>query len=300
MSDAQNQTDKVWLVGGATASGKSALALDLAKRLGGEIINADSMQVYRDLRILTARPSAADEAAAPHHLFGVADASDAWSVGRWLGAARHVLAGIAARGRPAIVVGGTGLYLRALTQGLADIPPIPAAARAKAQERFDLLGEAGFRRELAKLDPKAEARIAAGDRQRLTRALEVHVATDVALSDWQDAQTPVLSPSTWRAVVVDLPRDQLYHRCDARLAAMVEEGALEEVERLMGRELPPNLPVMKALGVGVLADHLAGRIDRSQAIARAQTQTRHYAKRQLTWFRTQTADWERISEPGAL
>jgi tRNA dimethylallyltransferase len=285
----------VLLIGGPTASGKSAIALDMARAHGGEIVNADSMQIYADLRILTARPSARDEAAAPHHLFGVADGAEIWSVGRWLRAAEAVLAEIAGRGRTAIVVGGTGLYLRALTQGLADIPAIPAEARAAAQARFDELGEEGFRAELARLDPAAASRIAAGDRQRLTRALEVHAVTGKALSQWQGEAAPVPVGEAWRGFIVEPPREELYRRCEARLAAMVDAGALEEVRQLVARGLPAASPIMRALGVAPFTAHLRGDLTLAEALVRAQIDTRRYAKRQLTWFRNQTPDWERVT-----
>jgi len=285
----------VVLIGGATASGKSAMALEMARIHGGEIVNADSMQIYADLRILTARPTPRDEAEAPHHLFGVSDGADIWSVGRWLRAARAVLAEIAGRGRPAIVVGGTGLYLRALTHGLADIPAIPAEIRVKTEARFDELGENLFRAELGRVDARAAARIAAGDRQRLTRALEVHAATGKTLSDWQqEAPLPPME-GAWRGIVIEPPREQLYRRCDARLTAMVEAGALEEVRRLMVREVPPESPILKAMGVAPFAAHLRGDLALADALARARADTRHYAKRQLTWFRHQTPDWERMT-----
>jgi tRNA dimethylallyltransferase len=282
-----------WLIGGPTAGGKSALALRLARRLGGEIINADSMQIYGDLRILTARPSPEDEAAAPHHLFGVADAAEAWSVGRWLRSATRVLADVKARGRPAIVVGGTGLYFRALTAGLADIPEIPPDVRTASRSLFDRQGEEAFRARLAAVDPQAAARIARGDRQRLVRAHEVFAATGRPLTQWQAGARPLLPPGTWRGVVVEPPRDLLYERCDARLRAMVEAGALGEVARLAARGLDPDLPAMKALGVSPLAAHLRGETPLEAALNRASLDTRHYAKRQMTWFRHQAPDWPR-------
>jgi len=282
----------LWLIAGPTASGKSGLALRLAEAIGAEIVNADSMQIYRDLRVLTARPTRADEARAPHHLFGVADAGERWSVGRWLRAARETLAQIAGRERPAIVVGGTGLYLRALTEGLADIPAIPAALRDETAILYERLGEADFRAKLAAHDPEAAARIEAGDRQRLTRAWEVFAATGRSLTAWRAAESPALSH--WRGVVLAPPRDALYRRCDARLAAMLDAGALGEVEALLARGLDASLPAMKALGVAPLAALLRGEITREAALARARADTRHYAKRQMTWFRGQAADWPRI------
>ena len=253
------------------------------------------MQIYADLRVLTARPSPRDEALAPHHLFGVADAAEAWSVGRWLRAAQAVLADIAARGRPAIVVGGTGLYFRALTTGLAEVPAVPAAVRRETGALYEALGEAAFRERLAGLDPESAARIAAGDRQRLTRALEVALASGRSLSDWRRDTRPALPPGGWRALVIEPDRQSLYDRCDARLAAMLEAGALEEVARLAARGLDPMLPAMKALGVAPLAAHLRGETSLDAALAQARQDTRRYAKRQLTWFRNQTPDWPRAT-----
>jgi tRNA dimethylallyltransferase len=295
---AQVEGPGIWLVAGPTASGKSRLALDLSTAIDGEIVNADSMQVYADLEILTARPGPEATRARPHHLYGVADAAEAWSVGRWLAEARKVLAAIAARGRPAVVVGGTGLYLRALTEGLADIPPVPSSVRADAAARLQTLGEAAFRAELAQVDPEAAGRIERGDALRLTRATEVWLATGRALSDWRRTSPPALAPGSWRAVVVDLPRAELYRRCDLRLAAMVRGGALDEVARLIARDLPPTSPALKALGVAPLAAHLRDEASLEEALAQAQTETRRYAKRQLTWLRNQTPDWPRLA-PGS-
>ncbi len=290
---------EIWLIAGPTASGKSELALRLADSTGGEIVNADSMQLYADLRVLTARPSATDEARAPHHLYGVADAADAWSVGRWLRAAESVLAGIAARGRTAVVVGGTGLYFRALTEGLADIPAVPTQVRAQVRADFDTLGEPAFRERLRARDPDAETRIAAGDRQRLARAAEVVEATGKSLSAWQAGTKPMLAPGRWRGVVLDPPRTELYARCDARLQTMLAQGALAEVSRLAARGLSPALPAMKALGVQDLAKHLRGEVSLGDAVDAVQRETRRYAKRQSTWFRHQTPDWPRITSVDA-
>jgi tRNA dimethylallyltransferase len=267
--------------------------MDLARRLGGEIVNADSMQVYADLRILTARPGPEDEAAAPHHLFGVVDGAHAWSVGLWLTAARRVLGEIAARGRPAIVVGGTGLYFRALTVGLAPIPAVSGDVRERVQALWRQKGEARFRAALAEVDPAAAARIAPGDRQRLTRAYEVFEASGRPLTAWQSSSAPTLPPGAWRGLVLEPDRETLFSRCDARLATMVEAGALEEVARLTARGLGAGLPIMKALGVAPFAAQLRGDLSAADALARAQTDTRRYAKRQLTWFRTQTPGWPR-------
>ncbi|MDR3511124.1 MAG: tRNA (adenosine(37)-N6)-dimethylallyltransferase MiaA [Caulobacteraceae bacterium] len=280
----------VILIAGPTASGKSALALWLAERIGGEIVNADALQLYRDLRVLSARPSPEEEARLPHHLFGVADAADGWSVGRWTRAAGPVLAQVAARGRTAVVVGGTGLYFRALTQGLAEVPETPLAhAQALAA-----LGEPALRLRLERLDPEAAARIFPGDLQRLARALAVAETTGRPLSAWQADTRPMLAPDAWRGVVLEPPRAALYARCDARLTAMVAAGALEEAAALMARGLSPALPAMKAVGLRELAAHVAGEASLEEALAAAQQATRRYAKRQLTWFRNQTPDWPRV------
>ncbi|HEY5289754.1 MAG TPA: tRNA (adenosine(37)-N6)-dimethylallyltransferase MiaA [Caulobacteraceae bacterium] len=284
----------VWLIAGPTASGKSAVALDVARVTGGEIVDADSMQLYADLRVLTARPTRAEEALAPHHLFGVADASEAWSVGRWQSAALSTLEAIAARGKPAIVVGGTGLYFRALTHGLAAIPPVPVSTRGAVQAEYDSVGEARFRDRLAGVDPAAEARIAAADRQRLTRAWEVFLATGRALSDWHALTQPPLAAGRWRGVVLTLPRADLYARVEARLDRMAAGGALAEVEALLARGLDAGLPAMKALGVASFASQLAGRLTAAEALTAAKAETRRYAKRQIAWFSHQTADWPRI------
>ena len=282
------------LIAGPTASGKSAVALELAQRIGGVVINADALQLYADLRILTARPSAEEEALAPHRLYGVADAADGWSVGRWLEAAKAVLAEAKAEGRAAIVVGGTGLYFHALTRGLAEVPPISAAAREEAEARFDREGEAAFRIALAERDPAAVRRIFPGDRQRLVRAYEVLLATGKPLSDWQSDTKPSLAPQDWSAVVLEPARDALYARCDRRLEAMLDQGVLVEVEALMARRLNPALPAMKATGLRELAGCLRGEWSREVALEAAQRETRRYAKRQLTWLRNQAPDWPRL------
>lgn len=286
----------VWLIAGPTASGKSGLALALAERTGGEIVNADSMQIYADLSLLSARPAATDLARAPHNLYGVADGAESWSVGRWLRAATGVLADIAGRGRQAIVVGGTGLYFRALTEGLSDIPPVQEADRAATEAAFLAEGEAAFRDRLATLDPAAAARIETGDRQRLVRAMAVAETTGRSLSDWQSGgSAPVLED--WRGLVLDPRREALYARCDARLGDMAAGGALDEVRALLDRGLDPGLPVMKALGVPEFAAHLRGETTLQAALDAARQSTRRYAKRQTTWFRNQTAGWPRLSSP---
>ncbi len=281
----------ITLLAGPTASGKSALALETAARTGAVIVNADSQQLYADLRVLSARPSPEEEARAEHRLYGVADAAEAWSVGRWSRAAMETLAGL--DGRPVLFVGGTGLYFTALTKGLADIPDIPPEVREAADRAFDAEGEATFRRRLAQVDPAADARIEAGDRQRLTRAMAVAEHTGRALSDWTADTTPLLAPGSWTGMVIEPDRAALYAACDARVARMVEAGALEEVRALAARGLAPNLPAMKAVGVREFAAHLAGETTLAAAVEATRQATRNYAKRQLTWFRNQTPEWAR-------
>jgi len=283
----------VTLIAGPTASGKSRLALDLARQTGAMIVNADSQQLYADLRLLTARPSTEDEAAADHVLYGVADAADPWSVGRWVRAVQPHLQTASQGGRPLILVGGTGLYFHALTRGLADIPPVSEAARHTAMALYDAEGEARFRSRLQTVDPRSAASLAPNDRQRLTRAWAVFAETGRSLSDWQAQTRPILEPGIFEAWVIEPDRAVLYRRCDERVDAMITLGALAEVEALMSRDLPPSLPIMKAVGVRELAGHLSGDVSLDAALDAMRQATRNYAKRQLTWFRNQTPDWPR-------
>jgi tRNA dimethylallyltransferase len=285
----------VTLIAGPTASGKSALALQRARETGAAIVNADSQQLYADLRILSARPSAEDEGQAEHRLYGVADAADAWSVGRWARAVAPLLAELRAQERPALIVGGTGLYFTALTKGIADIPDVPASARDAAQETYDFLGEDALRARLSERDPRAAAAIAPGDRQRLTRAWAVLETTGRALSDWQAETRPLLTPGTYDRLVIEPERAALYANCDRRVGLMVEQGALDEVRALTRRRLDPDLPAMKAVGVRDFAAHLKGKVTLDEAMDAVRQATRNYAKRQLTWFRNQTPDWPRTA-----
>ncbi len=275
------------LIAGPTASGKSGLALAVAEEFGGTIINADSMQVYRDLAILTARPSAAEAARVPHRLYGVLDAADPCSAARWRGLAASEIAAAAEQRRLPILVGGTGLYFRALLEGLADIPPIAPAVRAEAKRLHQSLGGAGFRAALAARDPAAAARLDAGDTQRLVRAFEVAAATGRPLADWQRKQLAGPRYPAVATVLLMPPRPALYAACDARFAAMASSGGLGEVRALLDRRLGPGLPVMKAVGVPELARHISGEISLADAVRLGQQATRRYAKRQVTWFRHQ-------------
>lgn len=285
----------ITLIAGPTASGKSALALGLAAQTGAQIINADAQQIYGDLPILTAAPCSQDLGTAPHHLFGVAAATEVWSVGHWLRAACAKIADIQAQGRPVILVGGTGLYFRALTEGLADIPAVSVSDRDQIEARYDAEGETAFRQVLAAQDRAAEARIEQGDRQRLIRALSVAETSGRSLSDWQADTLPALAGQDWTGVVMETDRALLYDRCDARLVSMSQAGVLEEVAALAARGLDAKLPALKAVGYRELAAHLRGESTLPEALAAAQRETRRYAKRQLTWFRNQTPGWTRLS-----
>jgi len=282
------------LIAGPTASGKSALALALAERLGGVVINADSMQVYRDLRVLTARPSQADEARAPHRLYGVLDPAERCSAGRWAGMVRAALREAEQAGRVPILVGGTGLYFRTLTTGLSPMPEIGPEARAEAGAMLTRLGAEGAFAALQERDPESAAALPSRDPQRVARALEVLLETGRGLASWQgEAGEPVLK-GEYLGVVLEAERGWLYARCDARFEAMLGEGGLAEAKALMARGLDPSLPAMKALGVPQLMAYLRGEQDLESARSEAQTLTRRFAKRQMTWFRNQTPDWERV------
>ena len=327
------------LIAGPTASGKSALALALAESLGGTIINADSMQVYRDLRIITARPTAEEEARVPHRLYGHVDAGVSYSTGRWCVEASAALREAQSAGRLPIVVGGTGLYFKALTHGLAAIPAIPADVRARIRKRLREEGAAALHAELEARDPQMARRLMPRDRTRVARALEVVTATGRSLADWQrdgmrgaaraglrPAPTdppPIdvaagLKPAPANAAMMDVAaglkgapanvvriflcveRAELYARIDARFERMLGSGALAEVQALRSRSLDPALPAMKAHGVPWLLRHLAGEIDLEAAVEAAKRDTRRYSKRQVTWFRHQLPEWRFVAPERAL
>jgi tRNA dimethylallyltransferase len=275
------------VIAGPTASGKSALALALAEAQKGVVINADSLQCYRDLRILTARPDAAAEVRAPHRLYGFLDAGERGSAGRWRELALAEIDRARAAGRLPIVVGGSGLYLRALTRGLAPIPEIPEAIREEVLALHRRLGNAAFREHLAELDPAAVERLAPGDTQRLLRAYEVVRSTGRPIGYWQ-GQPHRPPPLRFRTILLMPPRRALYAAADARFAAMIAAGAFDEAAALAERRLDPGLPAMQAAGLPELLAHLQGALPRAAAIAAAQRATRRYAKRQITWFRHQS------------
>jgi tRNA dimethylallyltransferase len=281
------------LIAGPTASGKSAAALELAESLHGTVINADSMQVYRELGVLTARPTSADMTRAPHRLYGVISAAEAYSVGRWLDDAARAIAETAEAGRVPILVGGTGLYFKALTEGLAPIPDVPPEIREHWRERGELLGAVELHRELTARDPAMAARLSPTDPQRVVRALEVIDATGVSLAEWQGAATaPALPPYGVVRLVVAPEREPLYAAIDARFDLMMGQGALDEVRALLSLGLDHGLPAMRAHGVRELGAYLAGGSSLGEATAKAKTETRRYAKRQMTWLRRFMKDWD--------
>lgn len=288
------------LIAGPTASGKSALVLRLAEKLGGVIVNADSMQVYRDLRVITARPSPEEEARVPHRLYGHVDAAVNYSAGQWLRDVARVLDEMKTQGRVPVLVGGTGLYFKALSAGLAAVPPIPAYIRAQVRGRLAEQGAPALHAELARLDPATAQRIMLNDRSRIARALEVALATGRPLSDWhREGLPPLIEPAKAAKVFITCERAELVRRIEARFAAMLKAGALEEVRALAARKLDPLLPAMKAHGVPWLVRHLAGEISLDEAAGGAVMDTRRYAKRQLTWFRNQMKDWPWASADSA-
>ncbi|MCB1393801.1 tRNA (adenosine(37)-N6)-dimethylallyltransferase MiaA [Nitrobacter sp.] len=287
------------LIAGPTASGKSALALSLAERTGGIVINTDSMQVYRDLRIITARPTPEEEVRVPHRLYGHVDAGVNCSAGMWVADAGTALAEARAQNRLSIFVGGSGLYFKALTRGLSAVPPIPPQVRDDVRARLERDGAEALHAVLGRCDPAAAQRLKPRDRVRIARALEVIEATGRSLTDWhRDGLPPLLPPRCVKAVFLAPDRDALYARIDARFGAMLTAGALEEVAALAQRRLDPLLPAMKAHGVPALIRHLRGEISLAEAAEIGRADTRHYAKRQFTWFRHQLPEfaWVRPEE----
>jgi tRNA dimethylallyltransferase len=289
------------LIAGPTASGKSALALALAERLGGVVINADSMQVYGDLRIITARPHADEEVRAPHRLYGHVDAAVNYSAGSYVRDAQAVLDEVAQRRLVPIFAGGTGLYFKALTVGLAAVPPVPTDIRDAVRARLAEHGPVALHGELARHDTDAAARLKPNDRARIARALEVVLATGRPLADWhKEGLPPLLDAARVVRVFLAPDRAELYRRIDARFSAMLAAGALDEVKALAVRALDPLLPAMKAHGVPWLIRHLNGEMSLDAAAERARADTRHYAKRQFTWFRHQLGDWPQLPPAAAL
>jgi tRNA dimethylallyltransferase len=285
------------LIAGPTASGKSAVAVALAQRLAedgrrGVVINADSAQVYADLAILSARPTEEEMAGIEHRLFGAWDGSEACSAAAWAARAKEEIAACHAKGAVPILVGGTGLYLKVLLEGIAPIPPIDPAVRAAVRA----LDEGDAYRLLQIEDPERALMLAPGDHQRIARALEVKRSTGVTLGDWQLAKSGGIAEEvTLHPLIVEPERQWVYDRCDARFEAMLDQGAVAEVEALLARGLDPDLPVMRAIGVPEIAAWLAGEIEADEVVAAGQQATRNYAKRQFTWFRRQPPpEWPRV------
>jgi len=285
------------VIAGPTAGGKSAIAARLSAELGGVVINADSMQVYRDLRILTARPGPEEEMRVPHALYGFVDGGDAYSAGRYATDAGRALGEARERGLRPIIVGGTGLYYKALLDGLSPMPAVPEDVRARWRGEAAAEAPGGLHGRLRDLDPRMAERLAPGDTQRILRALEVLEASGVSLLEWQQGpRAPVLDATDTVRLVVSPPREELYRRIDRRFEAMVQVGALEEVAKLAALGLDPALPIMNALGVRPLLRHARGGIGLEEAVAAGQTETRQYAKRQLTWARSNMIAWRWLEE----
>jgi tRNA dimethylallyltransferase len=287
------------LIAGPTASGKSHAALALASRLRGTVINADSMQVYRELAVLAARPAKPDMERVPHRLYGFVSAGQAYSVGSWLDDAARAIEEARSAGRVPILVGGTGLYFKALLEGLASVPDIPPELRAYWRKRSETAGAGELHRELLARDPAMAAKVRPTDPQRVVRALEVIDATGVSLAEWQGANAPpVLAPEAALKLVIAPEREPLYAAIDARFDRMIEAGAIDEVRALVALGLDDGLPAMRAHGVRELRAHLAGTSGLDEAVAKAKTESRHYAKRQMTWLRRYMANWEWFPDAG--
>lgn len=284
------------LIAGPTASGKSALALHLAERIGGVVVNTDSMQGYSVLDVLTARPGPAERARVPHLLYGHVHPSRPYSTGAWLRDVARLVEDGALEGRPVIFVGGTGLYFRALAEGISEMPDIPQAVRERWRSELREYGSASLHDVLMRRDSAAAARLRPGDGQRIVRALEVLEASGRSILDWQAARgRPLIDRASTRFLVIEPERSRLVARIDARFETMIERGALEEVRALDALGLDPALPAMKAIGVPELRAAMAGQLSFPRAIERAKTATRQYAKRQATWFRHQLGEeWKRI------
>jgi tRNA dimethylallyltransferase len=285
------------LIAGPTGGGKSALAARLAREVGGVVINADSMQVYRDLRVLTARPSREEEAQVPHALYGFVAASDAYSAGRYAADAAAALKDARSRGLRPIIIGGTGLYFKTLLDGLSPMPAIPDAVRAYWRSAAANAAPGELHAKLRERDPAMADRLAAGDTQRVVRALEVLEASGTSLLEWQQVpREPVLDAAETIRLVVSPERDKLYRGLDARFEAMLSAGAIEEVTALAGLNLDGELPVMRALGVRPLLQLVRRELAREEAVMRSQAETRQYAKRQLTWLRSNMIAWTWLGE----
>ncbi|MEM7188231.1 MAG: tRNA (adenosine(37)-N6)-dimethylallyltransferase MiaA [Pseudomonadota bacterium] len=289
---------KAVLIAGPTASGKSALAVDLAKRFGGRVINADSQQIYREWHVLTARPSAEEEAAAPHLLYGHVSLTETYSVGHWLTEIGPIL-----DGPLPVIVGGTGLYFKALTEGLAPIPPVPDDVRAAGEAELARIGLTRFAEELSAQDPDTVAGLDMANPRRVLRAWEVLTATGTGLAEWKTrTPAPLLPLQDVAPIALTPPRDWLYARCNARFDQMIANGALDEAREVAAMDAPPASPGLRAVGASPLFDHLADRLSLEDAAQKAKMDTRRYAKRQMTWLRNQMGAWRALdpTDAGAI
>ncbi|MEL7231671.1 MAG: tRNA (adenosine(37)-N6)-dimethylallyltransferase MiaA [Pseudomonadota bacterium] len=283
------------LIHGPTASGKTELSVALAKRLDGEVVNADSMQVYADLRIISARPTPEEMQGTSHHLFGHVPGHERYSTGRWLDDASAAIADIERRGKTPIIIGGTGLYHMALIEGLSDIPPVPEDVRSEVFALKRSEGAPGLYQRLLKHDAETADRLGPNDGQRLARALEVFLATGQSISTFQGNRSkPVLDEGRWLGIALTPPRSKLYAKIDRRFEGMLMQGAMEEAKGLMAQNLAEDLPVMKAHGIPCLMAYLRGDLTAEAAAESAKRDTRRYAKRQFTWIGRQFPFWPRV------
>lgn len=294
--------ERAVLIAGPTASGKSALALEMAEKRGGVIVNTDSMQVYSVLELLTARPSAEELSRVPHFLYGHVHPGQPYSTGAWLADVKKVIADPDVKGRQLVFVGGTGLYFRALLGGLSDMPDVPETVRQRWRYRLGEEGASNLHRVLRTTDPEAAMVIKPADGQRIVRALEVFEVSGRSILHWQSNRgTPLVDPDTAERIIIEPERERLTGAISRRFDTMLQSGALEEVRQLLALDLDPDLPAMKAIGVRELREAVEGRMSSEEAAARAKTATRQYAKRQATWFRNQCGpEWKRLRSHEAL
>jgi len=283
-------------IAGPTASGKSAWALEIAKSVGGEIINADALQVYAELQILSARPTLAEMEGVPHHLFGHLAGNVRYSTGQWLREVQPVILDCLARDVVPVLTGGTGLYFKALIEGIAEVPPVSDKAMSKAQAVLDEKGIAGLRAEAEQVDVIAAARVLGNDPQRLLRIVSVFYETGRILSSWQANTRPIIPKRFCRRAVLLPERQELYDRINRRFGAMVENGGLAEAKTVYAKGYNPSLPMMKAIGLQQFFPYLRGEMDLTESVELAKRDTRRFAKRQFTWFRGQAADWVQITD----
>lgn len=294
----KNKMQHVIMIAGPTASGKSGLAVRMAQRFNGVVINADSMQVYEDLHVLTARPGAHEMGGVDHFLYGVLRGNDVCSAGRWRIMATDIIREQGAKGKLPILVGGTGLYLEAISQGMVDIPVIPDEISDQSKKLYEEMGDQ-FHAEIAKIDPEMAAKFPPSDRQRLQRVWDVYHYTGMSLTQWQrEAHVPPPDDLKFHGFALLPDRRGLYDRCNQRFDQMMEKGAMQEVQDLIAKNYAPDLPVMKAIGVRELHECMAGETTRERAVELASQATRQYAKRQMTWLRNRLVQAQGIDQFG--